>query len=138
MRILFGMVAALGISAGAATAKTTVYDCAINDRANTGWIPTQLIIAEDTGTGDILISDPIGYYYNDGKPLPGKIAVQNGKRITYAWTLKGVKNRAGQYAPNFSFRATYLKAGGKMSVTSKPLGYTNTFKGTGTCKVTSK
>ena len=121
-----------------AASALTVYQCQIKERGKSGWVPKLVVLAHDLKTGDVQVSDPIILHFNDQQPLPATIALENNKRISFKWTLKGVRNRSGQYAPQFSFRGTYLKAKKEMVVTAKPLGYANTFTRQGPCTVATK
>ena len=138
MSVFRSLLLVFVLSAVPSWTKVAIYDCQIKERGQSGWIPKVVVIAHDQKSGEILVSDPIIFHFNDKQPVAAKIAVENAKRTTFSWSLKGVKNRAGQYAPHFSFRATYLKAKNSMLLTSSPSGFSNSFSGTGPCRVIQK
>ncbi len=115
-------------------AAPTVYNCAL-DVANTQqWVASQIVIAHDAATGTVLVNDGIIDHFF-GKPVEGKVSVDNAKRITFTWDLPQIKNKAQQVAPRFAYRATYIKATGAVSVIAKPLNYSNDFSARGSCTV---
>ena len=116
----------------AATADT--YICKIKQDSKGNWIPENLAINYNLQTGEVVVNDEYIMHYH-GKPLAGKVATDNAKRITFTWTLPSIRNSVGQTALRFEYRASYLKRSGKMVVTSRPSGYENNFRGAGTCKI---
>ena len=126
------MTAFLALAATSALAETNIYKCTILN-ADGSWIPETLQLSHDIETGDILVIDPIINHFNDQKPLSASVSVDNSKRTSYGWTLRGVKNASGQYAPAFVFRATIMKADGRLRMTSQPQRYVDTFTGSGRC-----
>ncbi|SNR26902.1 hypothetical protein [Puniceibacterium sediminis] len=111
-----------------------IYICRIADTGRSGWIPEILFVGREDGADTVTISDPIILYYNDGAPVSGKVAADNAKRTTFVWSIS-VKSNHGQYIRNFQYTATYLKQAKKMLLSATPIGYTNHFKGEGTCAV---
>jgi len=79
------------------------------------------------------VIDPIIDRFNEQKPLTAAVSVDNNKRTSYGWTLRGVRNSTGQYASAFSYRATIMKADGKLRISAKPQRYANRFTGSGRC-----
>lgn len=120
------------LAATSAMAETNIYKCTIL-KSDSTWIPETLQLSHDVETGEIMVIDPIIHHFNDKKPLSAAVSVDNAKRTSYAWTLKGVKNSSGQYAPSFVFRATIMKAYGRLRMTSQPQRYVDTFTGSGRC-----
>jgi hypothetical protein len=118
--------------ATAAIAQTT-YDCTITVPATQNWVPEQLVIAHDAATGKVTVNDPLIHHYV-GHPVEGRVAVDNAARITFAWGLKHLTNKSQQFATEMAYRATYIKATGQMSISARPLGYSNTFDARGSCK----
>jgi hypothetical protein len=133
MRLWVLLSAFIGLC-GAAQAETVFYSCKTT-QSNGDWIPKELYIAvSETGA---VVNDPvINAIY--GKPIPANIETDNAKRITFRWKLSGTKDASGQYAANFQFSATILKANNKLSVTAVPVGYSNNFNGFGTCTIERK
>lgn len=129
----YGFIAALAFSAAPALAKT--YDCSVRDKGNLNWISERIIIKHDEKTGDVTVIDGlINHYF--GKPIAGKVNTQNDKRITFGWTLEGGKSTLpGQTNIRVVYRATVFPNTG-VTVSGKPVGYGNTFRGKGSCKIT--
>lgn len=128
-------VAALLFGAmGTSFASAETYVCKIKPQITDGWIPTTLAVDYDTQTGDVVVYDEYIMHFH-GKPIAGKVAANNSKRITFAWTLNSVDAGGGARVNRFNFRASYLKANGKMVVTSQPSGYQNNFRGRGRCSI---
>ena len=119
----------------ASVVQAATYSCAVRDTENSGWIAEPIYIQHDESTGEVVVIDPVIYYYNDKEGLLGKVSVDNEKRITFSWKLEGVSVR-DQHAVAFSYRATVQKSDGRLTVYTKPLGYNNDFKGRGTCALT--
>jgi hypothetical protein len=118
-----------------AAAKTTIYECNIKPERKTAWIPEIVRVMHDESNGEAFVIDPIIYHFNEKRPVPATIAVNNAKRTTYVWVVKGIKNSFGQYVTTFRFRGTYLKPSRTMVMTSSPDGYDDKFKGRGKCTV---
>lgn len=127
----------LAVSAIPSIAQT--YDCAVDEAksGNNKGIPPRIIITQkgDKATViDGLIQQMVG------KPIPAKIDTNNSKRITFVWKVSQVKgetnNRAGSQNGNLLYRLTYQKGSGKTTVSMKPVGYNNSFRAKGGCKVT--
>ena len=133
MKKTFLLMLTCTLMSGQAFAQMRTLECNVDDRRRTAWIPDRLVIQHNIETADVLISGPIIFAFNDRRPIPGRVATDNKKRTTYTWTLKGVRNSQGQYAPNFTFRGTYLKTSKKFTITSRPGGYEDVFKGKGRC-----
>ena len=119
-------------------AATTIYECQIKKARSGDWIPETLFLAHDTTTGEVLVSDPIIFYYNEERPLPAEMEVENAKRTTFRWRLQQVVNRSGQRAVDFRFRATFFTRNNSIVVTSQPAGFSNTFRGKGACTLTTE
>ncbi len=128
------LLAAALLSPAAAFAQTVTYNCALTVPRNQNWVAQQIVIGHDTATDAVVINDPI-IDNLIGQPVQGKVAVDNDKRITFAWELPEIRNSSGQYTPRFIYRATYIKATGKVSVLAKPLNYQNNFSARGNCTV---
>lgn len=73
-----------------------------------------------------------------GEPQPAEVEVKNARRITFKWILKNFGASATddvQFTSGFRFRASLTNGGRSVRVSSKPLGYSNSFRGKGTCTV---
>ena len=60
------------------------YSCDIKEFGNSGWIPPKIVIIHDETSGQVMVHDGIIYGFNDKKPLPARVDVNNAKRTTYA------------------------------------------------------
>lgn len=113
----------------------THYSCKVEENGNSHWIPTAVDIVHDENTGAVEVHDSIIYSFNNGKPLPARVSVNNGKRITFIWVIEDFTNSHGQYLPKFEFRASYLRPRNVLSMSAKPLGYSSNYRGEGPCVV---
>jgi hypothetical protein len=133
MRLLGSICLLIGMCS-AVQAETLFYSCTTR-QSNGDWIPKELYIAIEDG--EAVVNDPV-INAIFGKPIPAQIETDNAKRITLRWKLSGTKDSSGQYAANFQYSATILKANNKLSMTAVPVGYSNNFNGFGTCTVERK
>ncbi|MGV6812299.1 MAG: hypothetical protein ACWA47_08640 [Brevirhabdus sp.] len=115
------------------TAMATTYECKIKKKDH-GYIPDILVVSHDEKNGSVLVFDPIIAYFNDEKPLPGRVGVNNAKRVTFKWKLQKITTPGGQYVAGFTYSATYQKANGRVTVAAVPLGYEDRITGFGSCK----
>lgn len=127
--------AALGAALFATNAMAAEYECDIRLNGLNGGIAPVLIFSTNKEESDIFVYDGMIKHYH-GKPLQGKIAVANTKRITFKWSVDVVSDSIGQSMPRIDYRATYLKQTRKITVTGRPAGWDNLFSGTGKCKRT--
>lgn len=127
--------AALGTALFATNAMAAEYECDIKLNGLNGGIAPVLIFSVDEEESGVFVFDGMIKHYH-GKPLQGKIAVANTKRITFKWSVNVVSDSIGQPMPRIDYRATYLKRNGRITVTGRPAGYDNQFSGTGKCKQT--
>lgn len=118
----------------AGMAMQTTYICHLNVPRSEGWIPDQMVIVHDVQTGQVVIADPISNHFT-GQPVAGRVARENDKRISFVWTLKGIRNSIGQTTVNFDYRASIGKSDGVITVSAEPSGYSNEFSARGTCLV---
>lgn len=128
-----GMVAAIAITAAPAFSKT--YDCSVKDKGSLNWVPERIIIKYDENKGTVTVIDGMIKHYMGG-PIAGKVNTKNAKRITFGWRLEGGKSSTpGQTNIRVVYRATIFP-NGSVTVSGKPVGYSNTFRGKGSCKIT--
>jgi hypothetical protein len=113
----------------------THYSCKVKENGNSSWIPPSVDIVHDETTGAVEVHDGIIYSFNNDRPLPGRVAANNGKRITFVWVIEDSTNSHGQFSPKFEFRASYLKPRNVLVMSAKPHGYTNNYRGEGPCAV---
>jgi hypothetical protein len=118
----------------AGSASATTYVCSVKPDSKGAWIPQTLAISHTPSTGEVIVNDDMIMQFR-GKPLAGKVAVDNKRRITFTWTIDGIEAGGGQSVRRFDFRATIQKGSHKISMTSQPSGFANVFGGRGACKV---
>ncbi|MEO8531585.1 MAG: hypothetical protein ABI459_10190 [Deltaproteobacteria bacterium] len=128
---------AVTLFAASAQAATTLYECKIATSTNaTGnWIVGPVLIAYVDGAKQAKVSDPVSQSAK-GKPIDADVKSENAAKITFGWLLTQ-KSVSGQYV-KMNYRASIINAGNKIAISATPLGYANTFRGDGTCKVSRK
>ena len=117
----------------AGTASATLYECKIKPAA---YISGLMFISEEDGKVEVFDGLIKEVYDN---PIKGKLAVDNAKRATYSWKVKGFKatetNSGHTVIPKLSFRLTRQKSSNVATVQVKAVGYVNTFRSSGKCKI---
>jgi hypothetical protein len=109
-----------------------LYECQIEQNAsNGGWIPAQVIVNYDAAQGEVIVFDPIIKHFQ-GAPVQGKVEIENKKRVTFNWRLKGTKDVIGQGA-EFVYRLTVIKGNMVASMTAQALNYAGPFTASGKC-----
>ncbi|UWP93182.1 hypothetical protein K3X13_04920 [Aliiroseovarius crassostreae] len=138
-KILAVAVISLGATLGQATAAE--YYCKIQKKSSggdAGSLPPDLYVWHDEKTGEVKVLDGLiqGMF---GDPIEGQVAVDNAKRITFAYSVKKVpgKNQYGGkvLAHDLAYRLTIQKSDLSATMSMKPRGFRNTFRSTGTCQV---
>ncbi|SNS76535.1 hypothetical protein [Antarctobacter heliothermus] len=119
---------------GAASAEMTAYQCAIRGTSGRQWIQPLIFIALDRATDRVVVSDASILGFNNGVPVEGTLVRDNAARVTVAWELE--LRSASNQTVRMDYRATYLKATGKVNVSARPQGYEDLFNRAGTCTVT--
>lgn len=127
--------ALIGAAVFTSTAMAATYECNVRQNGVDGGIAPVLVFLLNKEENEIFVYDGIIKNYH-GKPIMGKVAVANPKRITFKWTVDVVSTSSGQNVPRVDYRATFLKRSQKITVTGFPAGYDNQFSGTGKCKRT--
>ena len=118
----------------AACAQATVYDCAVNPgSANGGWLTEQYFFEYQEDRETIEIYDGLIEYFNDGKPVTGKVTGRNAAKISCSWA-PFVIDGAGQRT-KMDLRAVLYFANKEFSVQAKPVGYIDQLHARGVCKV---
>ena len=131
MKRILHLAAAFFLVAG--TAQATTYNCQIKPRAKGSWVPRELVIEHNTQSDEVLVIGNLIKHYL-GNPVQGRVDIANAKRTTFVWEWKNFDS-AKQFTSTFLFRATVISATGAIIITSKPMGYRNSFRGKGTCVV---
>ncbi|WP_424940258.1 hypothetical protein [Aliiroseovarius sp. S253] len=134
----FGLVAAVAVSAAPAFAKN--YECKLKmGRSGGNWMGPTVYVNYDEANGTAMIIDGIINKYV-GKPVPTSSITDNAKRTSFRYRLDTIggtsTGRSGVAYANHVYSLTIKKPSLSAVITMKPLGYQNTFRDTGTCKVT--
>ncbi|ETX29559.1 hypothetical protein [Roseivivax isoporae] len=106
--------------------------CELRQYGGGNWIPEALFIGREVGAETAIVSDTVVLQFNAG-PVGARVAADNAARTTYVWSI-AVRDRGGTYAPSMLYRATYLKATGRMEISATPAGFDTRFQGGGTCQ----
>ena len=115
---------------------TDLYECRIEQNGNNGgWIPAQVIVNYDAAKGEVIAFDPIIKTFL-GAPVTGRVEVENKKRVTFNWRLKGAKDQIGQGA-EFVYRLTVLKGDLSATMTAQALNYAGPFTARGKCALSA-
>ncbi len=125
-------IAAAAFLAFSTPSLAVVYECNVT-KSNADYIPTIVIIDYNTNSGAVTVLDPVIKHFL-GRATNGEVVTENNKRITFKWSINGTKAGAQQNV-NLRYRATVLKGSNKLTISGKPLGYTNNFQGSGKCKL---
>ena len=129
--VITGLVLAVGV-AGAAAAET--YTCKITPAGKSHAVPTDVVIQHDASSGSVMVNDNY-VQHNVGSPVAGILKSKNANRVQFTWTVRGVKHDSGQYAAGLTYSLNIQLPSGTASITGKPQGYANSWRGSGTCSV---
>ncbi len=131
--VKMALVASIGLFAQPAFAGGKVYECKIgNTRSQGNWLPKVLFIGHNHTEKKVIVSDPIILHFNDRQPIEGRVSTDNSKRITFTWNLQ---TKVRSQTAKIAYRATYMKATGRLNISGSPLGYSNRYTSSGTCDV---
>ncbi len=138
--VTFGAVLMMaGLSVSPAAAKT--YYCEINKTSRGGdasSLPPDVYVWHDEKAGTVKVLDGV-IQEMFKEPIAGEVAVNNKKRITFSYTIKkvpGINQHGGKVlATGLSLRLTVQKKDGSATLSMKPLGFRNTFRGKGKCSI---
>lgn len=119
---------------GAAAAEKIAYQCDIAGTSGRQWIQPLIFFALDRATDRVVVSDAAILAFNDGVPVEGTLVRDNAARITVSWELN--MRSASNQRVRMAYRATYLKAAGKVNISARPQGFETLLSRAGTCKVT--
>ncbi len=134
MRYLSCLCTALTFTAVPFLAQAETYVCALTVSANNSWIGEQLVIGHSAGEDQAIVYDPfIAHFVKE--PISADVITESDKRLTVRWELRDIPAGGGITVGRFSYRATYFKDSGKVSVQAKPYSYANQFTASGTCKI---
>ncbi len=127
-----GLVLAVLTAASPVAAKT--YICKLQENGRTNFIPK--IVRIDQNGGNVTVIDPLIDHYM-GNPISAKIAVDNNRRTTFSWRLKGVKGRSssGGATVSISYRLTIQKSSHAATISAVIASFDNKPSGQGSCEV---
>jgi len=118
--IILGLIIAM---TGALPSMAATYECTINKRSmNNTWIAPKITFIYDEASGTVRIDDANIREVWD-IPVPGKVLIDNNKKIRFSWLVRGMKNNKNPTVPDrdiqrgFVYSASYWKATGKLTVT---------------------
>lgn len=126
---LAGLALAL-FCAGAAAAQT--YTCKITPAGRSHSVPTDVIVLYDATDGSVMVNDNYIQHYV-GSPIAGILKSKKANRVLFAWTVPGVKSNTGQYSAGLTYSLNIQLPSGAASITGKPQGYANAWRGSGSC-----
>ncbi|MBT0957194.1 hypothetical protein IV417_07345 [Alphaproteobacteria bacterium KMM 3653] len=118
------------LHAAPALAAPDVYVCTLQAKDN-AWVAENIVISHDAAAGRVRINDPLIQSIN-GRAVDGEVRQNTNRRLTLGWDLRDVEV-GSQRVARFAYRLTLYRGTGKAVVTAKPLGFSNTFLGRGTC-----
>ncbi|THH38244.1 hypothetical protein E4Z66_01315 [Aliishimia ponticola] len=131
---ILSLVLALSLgAAGAATAqqKGTFYECAITKRQkNVDWVPPLIGLVYQPD-GQVLVIDAVILHFNEA-PVQAKVT-KRGAQDVLRWSVTGIDSARSRF--RFQYGARFSPKTGTISVTARPVGPPQSWKGSGTCKV---
>lgn len=135
MRVVFQAVAlVIGLALPGSVAAATLYQCVFEPSRANSWVPGFVFVGFDPNQNDrVVVSDEIILFFNDGTPAEGRVAVDNPRRVTFAWELV-VASRGERYV-RMNYRLTYLRGNGQATMSARPLGFDTVFQARGMCDV---
>lgn len=123
---------AVAVLMGATVASAGGYEC----RMTPGRIIPPVITVETDGHKVTVMDRVIEDIH--GKPIVADIAVDNDRRVTYSWKIKGLKGRESHFGssvtPQIRYRLTRQKTSNAASISVKVIGYVNTDRSSGKCR----
>lgn len=122
--------AALG---GTAEAQKLGYKCTFEGARERDWIQPLIFFGLDRDSSRVVVSDPAILGLNGGVPIEGRLVQDTAARVTFAWSVE--TRSASNQRVRMDYRATYLKASGKVNVTARPRGQEGLFSRAGVCIV---
>lgn len=122
------------VCGSAADAQPVRYICQINTGGTNGWIAPDVVIVHVPGSKTAVVNDRLIMTVLK-KPVTAQVVAGNDRRLTVKWELPAQKDTSGQYVPRFQYRASYYRNTGRMMLWAIPIGYENSFRGFGSCRV---
>lgn len=130
--------AALTLAAPAAQAGFILYKCEVTQRPARSFMSPTLEILHNTETGEARAIDGIIYrtYETD---MPVNVVTDNAARLTVQWDVKNPIGRSAgvqRRFPALRETVTILKDTMTLQIRQRPMGFDNSFTGSGRCTAT--
>lgn len=140
IKILLLTLSVIGFSA----AQADVYQCALKDNQNSGWIPDNVALDVDEKAKTVHVFDPITAATRNGA-VAGKLLALNSIRIDASWEsgrYNNAKAKATRDNPNgeavkIRYRATLLRGQNKLLLKAAPRG-SGQYSARGDCRLIDK
>lgn len=139
MKKLCVALCAAAVSLASVPALAKSYECKLRmSKSGGNWMGPTMYVEYDEKNGTATIIDGVINHYV-GQPLEVDKIVDNAKRVTFTYkTNKFEGTTSARNMKTFTnrvYRLTILKPSMKATVNMKPVGYGNTWRDSGTCKV---
>ncbi|TDT77469.1 hypothetical protein BDE40_0756 [Litoreibacter halocynthiae] len=134
-RMFAAIVAALVLTTNpqGAQAQQALVQCT-KTSGSSGWVPDAFTYAREGTSKKVTVSDPLILAFMK-VPVTAKVRRDNARQLVLTWKVKGVRDRRGSRTPALAFRAVINKSDLSYKVVATPLGYPDTFTGSGRCAV---
>lgn len=132
MKTLF--LSAVVCTAFATMASAETYRCELASGKSGGWIRPVVMVKIDPDQGAAHVQDDLTNRYEKGW-YTAKLSVDNAKRYSVVWDVKGVSDKSNQKTAHLHYRLSIQKKNLKANASMKPQGYTNQFTTSGRCKI---
>lgn len=104
--------------------------CEMKEVDHGHWIMPQIVVMV-LKSGEVLVYDAVIDQFAH-QPLPARILTDNARRTTYGWDVKATQKQGAPDA-TLSYRLTVQKPDNAARISMMPVGFSNTFQGTGRC-----
>lgn len=143
MQKKLGLIAALVLAAaalpvaGQAANRTVVYKCSYQNPPPGGGLVSPLFFKLDTVKKTGVVYDGL-IKHIFGKPIPVSVTVDNDKRLSFRWVVRGIHGTVNKRATSkmvLHYTASILKANDTLHAFSAFDGTDNSYSGHGTCAI---
>lgn len=117
---------------GAARSDIWSYQCLIEGTRVRGWIQPLIFIGHDTDSGRVVISDAAILASNEGQPVEGEVVADTAALATFRWNA--VIRSSARLRQRIDYRATYIRATGRITVLAQPAGDARMYNLGGSCE----
>lgn len=125
------LAAAFTAAALATPLSAETWTCKLTPAGTSHAIPNDVILKHGADGSVVVIDNVIQHYV--GQPIAGMLKSKNANRVLFGYTVPGIKNSTGQYTPGIVYTINIQLPSGKASMTGKPQGYSNSWRGSGAC-----